>query len=449
MSSYKLLVVDDDSAARRMIREYLVKKGYLVQEAGTGVECIRCCQSDSPQAILMECSLPDIQGLHLLRRLREINFSVPVMMMTSHATVELAVRAVKDGAEQLIAKPADISSQDAFLEDLHSFVRSKRSEYMDGINVSVDKNPFLGTSDGIKRLEEAARRIVGTDCPILINGETGTGKGVLALWLHKNGKRSGKPFVDLNCAGLNRDLLESDLFGHEKGSFTGAVTGKPGIMEVANRGTMFLDEIGDMDLAIQPKLLKALDEKKVRRVGGVIDHSVDVNLIAATHCELSSLVSQGKFRPDLFFRINTIPLNIPSLRDRAEDIPLLAYWFLRNFERRTGADELRFSTDAMGALREYHWPGNIRELRSIIEHAALICNDGEIKVSELRFQPTTPIAPADFPPPNGNYLTMDELQRQYIAYALKRENGEIDKVAVKLGISRSSLYAKIKQYGLR
>lgn len=445
MSAYKLLVVDGDKIFRRTIREYLSKRGYIVREAASGTECIRHCQSEVPEAILMDCSLPDTQGLHLLRRLREINLSAPVIMMTAHPTVELAVRAAKDGAEQLIGKP-DIASMDPFLEDVLAAVRSKYAEPVES-NVSAVKNPFLGTSDSIRRLEACCHRVLGTDCPILISGETGSGKGVLAFWLHTNGQRSTKRFVDLNCAGLNRDLLESDLFGHEKGSFTGATTGKPGIMEVANGGTLFLDEIGDMDLTIQPKLLKALDEKKFRRVGGVLDHSVDVNLISATHRDVDFLVTQDKFRPDLYFRINTIPLIVPALRERVDDIPLLANRFLRDLEHRTGSPERQFAPAAMKALREYHWPGNLRELRSVIERAALFCDD-EIRVSDLKFRRTTRVAPTEFPS-DGDYMTMDDVERQYISFVLERERGEVDKVALKLGISRSSLYAKIKQYGLR
>jgi transcriptional regulator with GAF, ATPase, and Fis domain len=283
-------------------------------------------------------------------------------------------------------------------------------------------------------------RVIGSDYPILIQGETGTGKGVLAGWLTKQGPRANEAFVDLNCAGLNRELLESDLFGHEKHSFTGALTQKTGLMEVAHRGTLFLDEIGDMDMAIQPKLLKVLDESRFRRVGGVRDISVDIQLIAATHQDMSALVANGRFRSDLYFRVSTIPLFIPPLRERITDIPILAGWFLERLRLDLNRGRLEFGSGVIQALQAYHWPGNIRELLS---------SDGVISTADLQFQLPRPSAgPAPVESDETSELTLEEVERKHIYYILHRENGKVDKAAARLGIPRSSLYVKIKQYGI-
>jgi transcriptional regulator with PAS, ATPase and Fis domain len=249
----------------------------------------------------------------------------------------------------------------------------------------------------------------------------------------------------LNCAGLNRELLESDLFGHAKGAFTGAITEKTGLLEVAHQGTLFLDEIGDMEISIQPKLLKVLDEKRFRRVGGVRDRTVDVHLIAATHQDMTGLVAEKKFRSDLFFRVSTIPLVIPALRDRIGDIPLIADWFLERLREDLNRGRLEFGGGAMAALQGYTWPGNIRELRNVLERAALLSKDGVIRTEDLHFQLTKSPRTLSI---EDTDLTLQELERQHISAVLRRENGKVERAAAKLGIPRSSLYAKLKQYGI-
>lgn len=448
MSNHRVLIFDNESAHRASIRDYLEGKGYRVQEAATGTDCLRSCRADLPHAVLMDCFFPGTEGLHLLHQVRKINASIPIIVITAHASVELAVRAIKEGADQLIIKPAQPSAIHKLLENVSAGDSQKSTAPVGFANhLSLDSYPFIGNSDGMKHLQESAHRIVGMDYPILITGETGVGKGVLARWLHRNGKRSKQPLVNLNCAGLHRELLESDLFGHEKGSFTGAVVAKPGIMEVAHQGTIFLDEIGDMDLAIQPKLLKALDEKKFRRVGGIVDRSVDVHLISATHRDLAFLLGQEKFRDDLYFRISTIPLRVPPLRERIADIALLAERFRQRLQNELGLGDLHFGSGAMEAMQAYSWPGNIRELRSVIERAALLCKDGEIRVPDLNLH-STARSSAAFAPHDAD-LTVEEIVRRHIALVLHREEGNVDRASLKLGVSRSSLYSKIKQYGLR
>lgn len=449
--SYRVLLVEDDVEFLGAVRSYFEVKGICVSAVKTGKHCIESLQQSQPDAILTDYFLPDIEGLPLLREIHKLYPSIPVVIMTGAATIDLAVRAMKEGAEQFVAKPCELSVLLKLMEKVFENRRFMRREMaVRNRVVRYQRNPFLGASDAIRRLESEARSILGTSLPILIQGETGTGKGVLAEWLTKEGPRGAEAFVDLNCAGLNRELLESDLFGHEKGAFTGAITQKPGLLEVAHQGTLFLDEIGDMDISIQPKLLKVLDEKRFRRVGGVRDRTVDLHLIAATHQDMNGLVASERFRSDLFFRVSTVPLVIPSLRDRAGDIPLLAEWFLEHLASDMNRGHLELGKGALDILQEYKWPGNIRELRNVLERAALLCKHGVINAEDLNFQiiKTPPKSAPSAVPESQLNMTLRELERQHISMVLRKENGKVDKAAATLGIPRSSLYVKIKQYAI-
>ena len=303
-------------------------------------------------------------------------------------------------------------------------------------------DPFLGQSALIQELAEYAHKVALTDSPVLIQGETGTGKGVLARWLHQNGPRAAEAFVDLNCGGFSHDLLESELFGYERGAFTGAVQSKTGLLEIAHRGTVFLDEIGDVDLAVQPKLLKVLEEKQFRRLGDVRDRRVDIRLIAATHQVIARLVQDKQFRGDLYFRISTIPLVVPPLRDRVEDIPMLSTHILSSLAADINTHEFELTEGAARALQAYSWPGNIRELRNVLERAVLITGNSVLTERDLRFdvQVAQPLAES------APWRTLEEMERHYIQQVLRGENGRVETAARKLGIPRSSLYHKLKQY---
>jgi transcriptional regulator with PAS, ATPase and Fis domain len=303
-------------------------------------------------------------------------------------------------------------------------------------------DPFIGTSPAIRALADQARKILSTESPVLILGETGTGKGVLARWLHENSPRAEEAFVDLNCAGLTRELLETELFGHEKGAFTSATASKQGLFEVAHRGSIFLDEVGDVDLQIQPKLLKVLEEKRFRRLGDVRDRQVDVRLIAATHQDLGQLVREKRFRDDLYFRISTIPLSFPSLRERIEDIPTLAQYMLDKVSADLGRGELRLDQGCIQALQAYAWPGNIRELRNVIERAVLLSDQKNITLNDLHFDGHAQVGA----PFLDSSLTLLELEKQHIERVLQEERGRVEKAAKRLGIPRSSLYQKIKKH---
>jgi DNA-binding NtrC family response regulator len=321
--------------------------------------------------------------------------------------------------------------------------------------VRIWRDPFLGTSESIQRLKSMAQSILGTSLPILIQGETGTGKGVLADWLTQHGPRSGEAFLELNCAGLSRELWESELFGQEERGFNGAITYKAGVLENAHRGTLFLDELGDMDLQIQPKLLQLLDKGRFRRVGGARDREVDIHVIASSHRDLAALVAHEQFRPDLFFRVSAMSLLIPPLRSRIDDVPVIAQCFLEQFEREGGYKHLELGKGVTDALKSYNWPGNLRELHNLLERAALLCKEGIIRREDLQFQFPTPMPtaaqPAQFVPRSGSgdkELTLRELERQYISYILQKENGKASRAALKLGIPQTTFYAKLKRFNI-
>lgn len=305
-------------------------------------------------------------------------------------------------------------------------------------------DPFVGTSAAIRELAARAQRVAAAESPVLLLGETGTGKGVLARWLHRSSRRAAAPFVDLNCAGLSHELVETELFGHEKGAFTGAVAAKTGLLSVADRGTVFLDEVGEMDGRIQAKLLKVLEEKRFRRLGEVRDRQVDIRLVAATHCDLALLARERRFRSDLYFRLSTLPLMVPSLRQRVEDIPALARRLLGELGRAHGRAGLALDGNAEAALCRHDWPGNIRELRNVLERALLFGGGSRVRAVDLVFDPR----PAQ-PDRGALDLTLADLERSHIRHVLEAEGGRVEPAARRLGIPRSSLYEKIKRLGMR
>ncbi len=355
------------------------------------------------------------------------------------------MQAIKEGAEQFLTKPVELPALRAVLERLLENRRNHQKQLAGQTRQVRDAvDPFMGQSPLIRELRAQALKIVAAERPILLQGETGTGKGVLAKWLHANGPRADETFVDLNCAGLSHEFLETELFGHKKGAFTGAVANKTGLLEVAQRGTVFLDEIGDMGAQVQSKLLKVLEEKRFRRLGEVEDRQVDICLIAATHQDFQRLVQEQRFRSDLYFRISTIPLTVPPLRQRREDIPLIATGLLARLSAELGRGGLRLMPDAQRAMQDYPWPGNIRELRNVLERATLLSDSEALTRRDLRFDD---VATRD-PNPSDLDLTLQELERLHIERMLDAESGHVERAATRLGIPRSSLYQKIKRYSI-
>ncbi len=365
------------------------------------------------------------------------------LVLADAGSLEIAVEALSQGAEQFLIKPVDRTALLFVLQRALEFQRARRHRATDNaIRIRETLDPFIGESPAVRALAEQAERVRLADRPVLIHGETGSGKGVLATWLHRNGSRSEESFLDLNCAALSRELLESELFGYEKGAFTGAVASKPGLLEIADRGTLFLDEIGDMDLAVQPRLLKVLEEKRFRRLGDVRDRQVDVWLVAATHQDLAALAEEKKFRSDLYFRISTILLRLPPLRERTEDIRVLAERLLRATAVELDRDEITLSPAALRRLQAHSWPGNIRELRNVLERAALLSSARVLEPGDLGFDfdQAAPDALAG--------LTLREAERRLIEQALTQERGHVERTAARLGISRSSLYQRLQKYGI-
>jgi len=439
----RILVVDDEPAVRFGIRDFLELQGYEVDEAETCQDARHLFGNSRPDVVIADYMLPDGTALDLLSRLKEIDSEIPLLVLTGHGSIDLAVKAIKEGAEQFLTKPIEMSALQVILKRLLETQR-KHHKHLASRSRRVRKaiNPFIGTSAAIRSLADQARKILTTESPILILGETGSGKGVLARWLHENSPRAEEAFVDLNCAGLSRELLETELFGHQKGAFTSATSSKQGLFEVAHRGTVFLDEVGDVDLQIQPKLLKVLEDNRFRRVGGVRDQQVDVRLIAATHQDLGQLVRQKKFRDDLYFRISTIPLSFPPLRNRIEDIPVVAQYLLDKVSTDLGRGQIELEEDCLKALQAYAWPGNIRELRNVIERAVLLSEGKSISLKDLNFEGHANVGAS----PIDSQLTLLELEKQHIQRVLEEERGRVEKAANRLGIPRSSLYQKIKKH---
>src|SRR5262249_4169044 len=443
MSRNKVLVVDDESGVRFGIRDFLEQQGYEVEEAETCEDAQHLFRTSRPDIVIADYMLPDGTALDLLPRLKEIDGGIPLLVLTAHGSIDLAVRAIKEGAEQFLTKPLELPTLLVILQRLLQKQRNHNKQLASkSRQVRYAINPFIGTSPAIRALEEQARKILSTESPVLILGETGSGKGVLARWLHQNSPRAEEAFVDLNCAGLSRELLETELFGHEKGAFTSATASKQGLFEVAHRGTIFLDEVGDVDLQIQPKLLKVLEEKHFRPVGHVRYRQVDVRLIAATHQDVGKLVRDKRFRDDLYFRISTIPLSFPALRERCEDIPTIAQYLLDKIAADLGRGQLQLDEGSIKALKAYSWPGNVRELRNVIERAVLLSGEKDITRQDLQFDGHAQVGT----PFLDTRLTLLELEKQHIERVLEEERGRVEKPAKRLGIPRSSLYQKIKKH---
>ena len=444
MPRNKVLLVEDDRGIRFGIRNFLVGRDYDVEEAETLTQGEEMFRDNRPDIAIFDYSLPDGNALELLPRINTTDPHIPVIILTGHGSIDLAVRAIKEGADQFLTKPVQMQALLVIIERLLDNQRVRQREHArtttQARSGAID--PFIGTSTAIAALREQVERIVATDRPILILGETGTGKSVLASWLHKNGPRTDEAFVDLNCAGLSREFVETELFGHEKGAFTGAVSAKTGLLEVAHRGVLFLDEIGDVDVQVQPKLLKVLEEKKFRRLGEVKDRFSDVQLIAATHQDLHEAIRDKRFRSDLYFRISTIPLTIPPLRQRPDDIPPLADFFVARYGMEMGSPGIEIAGPAMRSLQEYAWPGNVRELKNVIERAILLSDRRTLTIRDLRFDSGAADPKAGVP----TNMTLGELERWYVEQVLREENGHVDSAAKRLGIPRSSLYSKLKKW---
>ncbi len=445
MTRGRILIVDADAAIRENLKRMLQIDGYEAAEAGSCSAAFQSFEASRPDAFVVAARLPDGTALEILSHVKRADAGVGCVVLARHDELDVAVQAIQEGAEQFLTKPVQLAAFLLVVDRVLENQRNRRRRLQDEAREARGENdPFLGSSPAIRLLRERAHRVAGANIPVFIHGETGTGKGVLAAWIHRHGPRSEECFLDLNCAGLSPEFLESELFGHEKGAFTGAVATKVGLLEVAHHGTLFLDEIGDMPLSVQPKLLKVLEEKKFRRLGDVHQRQVDIRLIAASHQNLEALVEKKTFRADLFFRINTVVLKIPPLRERLDDLTTLAELFLAELALALDREPMRLAPAALEKLRAHAWPGNIRELRNSLERAVLLSHGPEVGPEEFSFEPA-PSSGAVSPAADGSLL---ETEKELIRRTLEAEHGRVGRAAESLGISRSSLYQKIRRYGI-
>ncbi len=437
-----ILLVDDDEAIRFGMDAYLRRQGYAVHAAGSLAGAQAVISGCAVDAIVLDYRLPDGDALPALALFREV---APVILLTAHGSIDLAVRAIKEGAEQFLTKPVELDALAIVIERVLDNQRARRQRSTHDLgDARVSWDPFTGSSRAVRAVAAQAAAAVASDGTVLLLGETGTGKGVLARWIHAQSRRRSEAFVDVNCAGLPSDLLESELFGHERGAFTGAAAAKAGLLEAAHRGTFMLDEIGDLTPSLQPKLLKAIEERRFRRLGELRERQVDFRLLAATHHDLELEVREQRFRADLYYRISALPLQLPPLRARREDVPGLAAAMLHRLGGEIGCGEVHLTPAAQERLSGYGWPGNLRELRNALERALLLRRPGMTELDEAAF---SFLGKSEARP--SAFATLAEAERMHIAAALEACGGQVVEAAKRLDIPRSTLYLKIRQYSLR
>jgi len=444
-----MLIIDDEEAIRDSCSQVLKKDGYTVKTAKDGIEGLRLIKNKSFQVVFLDLRLPGIDGMEVLSRIKEENPETPVVIITAYASIESAVEAMKRGAFDYLAKPFSpeelrlitkkaLKSREAFFENIYL-----REE----LEKKTEFEMVVGRSKTMDKVMDIVRRVAATESTVLISGESGTGKELLAREIHNHSLRKNAPFVVVDCGALVETLFESELFGHVKGSFTGAHETKHGRFEVANGGTIFLDEISNISLNIQAKLLRVIQEREVTRIGSTKPIKVDVRILAATNQELADLVRKEKFREDLFYRLSVVPIHLPPLRERKEDIPLLVKHFLAKYNKRTRKNINNISPEVKRALMEYDWPGNIRELENTVERAVVLSKGNEIELESLVYHGISS-GSSFFNPAAGRCKPLDEVEKEYIKAVLQAHYGNKSKAARVLGIDRKTLAAKLKKFNI-
>ncbi|MEK7314941.1 MAG: sigma-54 dependent transcriptional regulator [Candidatus Eisenbacteria bacterium] len=439
-----LLLIDDDEGTSGLLYEIFHGDGYEVAIAATGTEGLRLAAERPYDVILCDVLLPDIDGVEVLRRLRRVDPDIPVITMTAFGTVEMAMRALDEGAFDYVRKPFAVEAVRTCVARAVERRRLAPVPADAAAEAAPGVRAILGAHPVMVDLYKLVFRVAGTKSPVLIEGESGTGKELLARTIHEHSQRRGRPFVAVNCTSLSETLLESELFGHLRGAFTGAVERRPGLFLEANRGTIFLDEVGDMSLTMQSKLLRVLQEQEVKPVGGAATIPVDVRIVAATHRDLSGLVSSGRFREDLYYRLHVVVLRVPPLRDRREDIPLLAEHFLRRFAALSQRRLQGFSPAAMNALVSYRWPGNVRELENVVDRAVALAPGSLVDEGDLPEEIGALLRPTALAP-GGEALLLDEVVRRHVLAVLRGAGGNKSRAAKLLGVPRRTLYRMLER----
>jgi nitrogen regulation protein NR(I) len=472
----RILVIDDDDIVRDVLRTYITGIGFEVILASNGREGLRIAKEDSFDLIITDIMMPEIGGIEVLKELSLMNNTTPVLVITAYGTVQNAVEAMKLGAFDYITKPFNLEELGIVINRAIGISRLQRENLLlkRELKKKYQFEGLIGDSPAMQRLCEMIEKIADTESTVLITGESGTGKELIAKTIHYASSRSEAPFIPVNCAAIPKDLLESELFGHEKGAFTGALNTRIGRFELANKGTLFLDEVGELAPHLQVKLLRVLQEREFERVGGIKTIKVDVRILAATNIDLEKAVKEGRFREDLYYRLNVIPLHVPPLRERREDIPLLMDHFAREYARKRKRQPIRFSKEAMKALLNYEWPGNVREVKNLMERLTILVSSDVVNLADLpekfhgslidasgevisqqngdRFQswteemiPATPEIPEE-----GIDLNqiIENIERDLILKALEKEGGVKSKAAGLLKLNRTTLIEKMKKMGL-
>jgi DNA-binding NtrC family response regulator len=456
VSNEKILVVEDEKLVRWSLKERLKKESYEVFEAETGGDGLQILGQETIDLIMLDFRLPDMTGLDVLRKTITSHSETPVILMTAYSSIDSAVEAIKLGAYDYLNKPFNLDEVVVTIgralesSRLRREVRHLRAEQQERYGLSN----IIGTSPAMRDVFTLIEKIARSQATtVLLTGESGTGKDLVAKAIHFASERSHQPFMNITCSALPETLLESELMGHERGSFTDARFLKKGLFELADGGTLFLDEIGDMGVLLQAKLLRFLQEKTFKRVGGVKDITVNVRVIAATNRDLAKAVKEGRFREDLYYRLKVIPIDLPSLRERKEDVPLLAKFFIDGFNREFKKSTRGVSDEAMERLRAYAWPGNVRELRNVIERAMILENKPEITLEDLPQEIRESARAASGPVPDGFRLPesgfpLKDIEQEMVRQALEQTGGNQTRAARLLSVSRDALRYKMKKYGL-
>ena len=448
----KILIVDDERLVRQSLEKGLTDQGYLVISADNGRGAISLAEEESPDLVLLDLKLPDLNGIEVLKRLREIDKNVTVLIITAYGSIDTAIAAIRSGAYDYLTKPFDLEtillSVRQALEA--SNLKKEVAYFRTRENVRFGLHRIVGESPIMKEVQQRIRQIAQSEASTaLLEGESGTGKDLVARTIHTESNRSRYPFLEVNCSTLHETLIESELFGHERGAFTDAKVRKSGLLELANRGTLYLDEIGDMNPTLQAKLLSAIENKRFRRLGGVKDLSVDVRFIAATNKNLAAAVQKGEFRQDLFYRLKVFPITLPPLRERMSDLPLLIDFFVGDLRKEFKKKIRSLSPEAEQLLSAYPWPGNIRELKNVLERAFILCEEETIEVEHLPPELLAPSSPLPEEPllfklpPQG--LSLAAVERDLIRQALEVSGGNQVRAARLLGISRDVLRYRLKK----
>lgn len=446
-----ILVVDDEPGVRSSISGVLKDEGFDVDAVGTGEECLERANSDAYDVIVLDIWLPGLDGLTTLQRLRERQIESQVVIISGHGNIESAVRAIKMGAFDFIEKPLSLEKTVLVVRNA---LRQRDLEAENRVlRAKVDRQQsytMVGDSPAMAHLRQQVSLAAPTNGRVLILGDNGTGKELVARLIHQSSRRKNGPFIEVNCAAIPEELIESELFGHVRGAFTGAVADKPGRFEQAHNGTIFLDEIADMSLKTQAKVLRVLQEQVMERVGGTQRIKVDVRVVAATNKDLVGEIAAGRFREDLYFRLNVIPIFVPALRTRPDDIPQLADHFMALLATEYGRKPKRLAQEAAARLRQYSWPGNVRELRNVIERLIIMVQGETITAQDLGFlgRDGVPDAPAPQGPTRPLSDARDEFEKDYILQTLAAHQGNMSRTAEVLGVERSNLYKKLRAFGV-